>query len=530
MLTPDTPPPEDYYQNNCSSLFNFVLEHDEGLLDENVSGLLRAYSVLSHDGQRLFARLLTRKGPLIRVDSLNYTEIDDISGALQELTGAGFINLNPAAPADQILSLLRKAELVASVGAPRSLSKPAMLEWLVTRYTDRQMQRNMSEHVQWIGVAQPRVWWLVRLLFFGDTAQDWSAFVIRDLGMVSYEPVPMRARRFNTPAELADDLHYRELSRLSKRIDEHPALAGELVDRLGSEVADRFVQSRRERTLLRIGRWYERADAAHDAVNVYRRVSAHPARERIVRTLHRNGEVSDAKHWLQAIYASPFSEEEAQFAERFGKRKAGYQPPVTHLDIGHARADIEQQALELLLEPGEWGAHVENSLVRSLTGLVYWQAIFADVPGAFSNPFQFGPNDLYREDFVDPRLDLIQAIEERFADDQSLSNHLLSLAVDERGVANSLINWQLFDDIPIAQILDAMPVQDIRRLAHFLIRNLHARRAGLPDLFVVHGPKEYEFVEVKGPNDQLQPGQRVWFKHLERLGIPSRILKLRLAA
>jgi len=530
MLTPDTPPPEDYYQNNCLSLFRFVLEQYEALLDEPVAEALHGYEVLSHDAQRLFARLLTRKGPLIRADSLDYQEVRDEAGALRELEDAGFVDLNSSAPADRILNLLRKAELVSLVGAPRKLAKPATVEWLIAHYSDRQLQTRMNELFVWVSVARPRIWWLVRLLFFGDTHQDWSAFVIRDLGMVRYESVPMQARRFKTRSALAEELRYRQLSQLSRRLDEHPGLAAELVDELQADVADRFVQSRRERALLRIGRWYERADAAHEAVEVYQRVGAHPARERIVRTLQRSGNSSDAQRWLLTICAAPYSEEEAQFAERFGKRKAGYQPPVTRIDIEQARTDIEQQALELLLESGEWGVHVENSLVRSLTGLMYWRAIFADVPGAFSNPFQFGPNDLYRDDFYNAREELIQTIEDQLVDDRALSMHLTSLAMEKRGVANSLVNWQLLDQIPIAQILDAMPLDDIRRLGHFLIRNLSARRAGLPDLFIVRGPKDYEFVEVKGPNDQLQPGQRVWFKHFARLGIPARILKLRLAA
>jgi len=401
---------------------------------------------------------------------------------------------------------------------------------LAARYTDRQIWQRAQQQLGWVCVAQPDVWRLVRLLFFGDTAQDWSAFVIRDLGMVKYEQVEMKTNRFESAAALADELLYRRLSALSKRIDEHPGLAAELPAALDRSVDDRFVQSRRDRALLRIGRWFERAGAGGDAVAVYRRVDAHPARERIVRILHRSGDESAAVDWLQTIRDAPFSEEEAQFAERFGKRQAGYQPPVTYVDIEQARTDIEQQALELLLAPGEWGAHVENTLVPSLTGLVYWQAIFADIPGAFTNPFQFGPNDLYRDDFAHSRRDIIRSIEAAFADDRALTQHLIAMAREKAGVANSLVNWPLFEAMPVERILDAMPVDHIRRLSKFLIRNLHNRRAGLPDLIVVHGSKDYEFVEVKGPNDQLQPGQRIWLKHLARLDIPSRVVKLRLVA
>ena len=531
MLTPDRPPPEDYYQNNCRTLFSFVLEHYADLLSAPDIAQLRRYLSLTDDAQRLFARLLTRKGPLIRLDSLNYAEIQDLNAALEQLVATQFICLNAPASGDQILAVARKAEVAAL--SPRRLTKAARKdEWVVhvlSRYTDRQVCQRMLAQFNWLIIRQPRIWQLVRLLYFGDNQQDWSAFVIRDLGMVRYEPWNMRTKRYESPQALQADLYFRRLSHLSRRLEEHPNLADELSACLQIEVSnDRFIQARRERTLLRIGRWHERADQPQAAVAVYGRVSRHPARERIVRVLHRCGDEQAADQWLQRIRDEPLSEEEAQFAERFGKRQAGYQPPVTQIDITEATSDIEQQALDLVLQPGEWGAHVENALLRTMTGLVYWQVIFADVAGAFTNPFQSGPHDLYREEFLQPRLKQLQILEADLQADEDLELHLLTVYKSKRGIANSLVDWQMFTEFSLRDVLDAMPIDDIRRLTQFLIRNLHSRGAGLPDLLVVHGPKHYELIEVKGPGDQLQPGQRVWFKHLARMGIPARVLRLRL--
>jgi hypothetical protein len=318
------------------------------------------------------------------------------------------------------------------------------------------------------------------------------------------------------------------LSDLSYRLDECPGLAAELLTQLGQDTQGRFIESRRAKSLLRIGQWYERRGDVKGAVVAYNNAARHPARERIVRVLHKHGDEDATRVWLDKIRNSPLNEEEAQFGERFGKRQAGYQPPVTTLTIDAPRADIEQQALELLLQPGEWGAHVENSLLRTFTGLIYWQAIFADIQGAFTNPFQTGPNDLYSDDFAFVRADLIDSIERNIADDNALEAHLQERFEHKIGVANSLVDWHMFDEIPLTDFLQAIPKADIRKLCAFLIRNLSQRRAGLPDLLVVHGAQDYEFVEVKGPTDQLQPGQRVWFKHFARLGIPARILKLKL--
>ncbi len=357
MLTPDTPPPEDYYQNNCLTLFNQVKRQ------------LERFLLLSVDAQRLFARLLTRKGPLLRVDALNYVEVADLEGALAELTTTHFIRRQPQAPADRLLNLLRKNELTLAFTPvfPKSLKKADMIDLLCGRYSDLQIYTQLTKFTAWLRIADAQIWWLVRLLYFGDRAQDWSAFVIRDLGMVRYEQFPMGSKRFNHPEDLALDLYYRQLSHLSRRVDEHPGLAQELVATLQERVEERFICARRNRALLRIGQWCERQEAHEVAVRAYAAVEQHPARERIVRVLHKSGRTADAERWLANIKQAPLCDEERQFVQRFGKRQAGYQPPTTYIDIECARTDIEQQALELILAPGEWGLHVENSLVRTLT-------------------------------------------------------------------------------------------------------------------------------------------------------------------
>lgn len=553
MLTPDRPPPEDYYQNNCRTLFGFVVEQYGELLDDEAQAQLRCYRNLSDDAQRLFARLLTRKGPLLRIDSLGYAEIADLAGALTELTQHHFIVRQPAAPADQILALLKKPELLTfadeylggRVPLPKQLKKEQMVCALLSQRTEAQLLHPIRQALDWLKVADTDLWWLVRLLYFGDAVQDWSAFVIRDLGMVRYEPVSMRSKRFTNRADLQLDLQYRRYSQLSRRIDEFPGLAAVLLACMTGEQArrqpltDRFVRARRDRTLVRLGRWHERLAQPQLACQAYASVQLHPARERMVRVLHKHGDTAQAASWLDKIRTQPLSDEEAQFAERFGKRGGGHQPPVTEIEIDHVRSDVEAQGLELYLQQAEhrhadveymWGAHVENSLLRTLTGLLYWEAIFADVPGAFTNPFQFGPNDLYQEDFVSPRRELIHQIEATLQEDDALIEALLQTSERKQGIANSLVSWRLLQHIPLQAFIEAMPAADIRKLCHFMIRHLAERKSGLPDLFVAYAPGCYELVEVKGPADQLQPGQRVWFKHFARLGIPARVLKLKVTA
>ncbi len=534
MLTPDRPPPKDYYQNNCRTLLGFVLDRYAHLLQAHQVHTLQAYLALSDDGQRLFARILTRKGPCIRLDTLDYAEVSDLAGGLKSLSIAKLISINPHGPADVVLNLMRKPELLSLIGNPaglRTMRKAELIEGFLSGRSDQQVLRAVSGSQSWLRVTDEYLWWLVRLLYFGDAQQDWSSFVIRDLGLIEYEAIELSAVLFCDQAMLAEDLHHRYLSEMCSRLDECPALVAELHQRLLVIPSQRYANARRERTLLRLGKWCERANDKNAALSIYANVTKHPARERVIRILHKQGRYLECHIALQQLRQSPAVEEEILFADRFGQRNGGFQPEVWELEIDQASHNIESQALDILYELGEiqCGYHVENSLIRTLTGLLYWPAIFADVPGAFTNPFQAAPNDLYFPDFATTRAMVIANIEESTSNDQSFVEHVQSVATAKLGKANVLVDWPMLDEISLEQILYLVPAAHLRALCGFLIRNLNSRRAGFPDLLVGYVDGGYELIEVKGPNDQLQPGQRIWFSYFARFGIPARVLKLKLA-
>jgi Fanconi-associated nuclease 1 len=53
--------------------------------------------------------------------------------------------------------------------------------------------------------------------------------------------------------------------------------------------------------------------------------------------------------------------------------------------------------------------HAEGSAVRVLFGLLFWDIIFAPVPGAFETPFQSAPLDIAEETFLRARAPAIAA-------------------------------------------------------------------------------------------------------------------------
>ena len=533
MLTPQQPPPEDYYQNNCRTLFDRVAETYADLLPVRLMSRLTGFTDLSGSAQRLFARLLTRQGPAIRCDSLVYAEVQDLRCALTELCERGYISINPALPADQLLQRLRKAELLALASQYQKLRKPELIAGLLARYSDVQLRGMIYRQFEFVNICHVNDWQLVKLLYFGSEQHDWSSFVIRDLGMLRYEPVALQQRQFADAQALQAYLHYQRLSGLTHRLTEFPQLAGELAGLLSPPIDDRWVAQRRARALLRVGHWLERRSKTADptaAIAVYQSVARHPARERMVRILTRCGDDEAAQQHLHNIRQQPWSEQELQFAERFGVRNGGFQPPTDTVCVTELQPSVEQQALDLLLaEQGGWGAHVENRLLRTMTGLLYWPIVFMEVPGAFTNPFQSAPHDLFSDDFVTTRRSAIERHEQQLHDNNKLVDFLNTVVEDKYGVASRLVSWGLLEQVPLQDWLSAMPIDHLRRLCAFYLRNMYHLRSGLPDLLVCYAPARYELVEVKGPNDQLQPAQRIWLNHLQRLDIPSRVLKIKLS-
>ena len=529
LLQPNEAAPDDYYQNNFIEVFDFVLTHHQSLLPTELARALNQFLLADDDAQRLFARLLTRKGPIFFDHTLDYREVSNAHKALDNLADRRLILRCGPVPADGLLSQLKKDDLLTlfSSSGPnqRAAPKDTVKNWILGRYSDSRVCCMVAKYQPWCTVTEPSHWRLVQLLYFGSSGKDWSARIRRDLGHIRYESVELTKSRFPDRDSLLSYLDERELQRRIYRLDEHPKLLPGLITAFNEPPNSPVAMRLRQRNLLRLGKWCERQQAWDDALRVFRNATIPPARERQVRILHKQGELERSQRLLADIAAQPLSATEHIFSQRFGRRGQGFQPPLTTWPIEETPEDVERYVLEALTGQGGWGVHSENTLVKTLTGLMYWEAVFAPELGAFTNPFQMGPHDLMEHEFAAQRSQLLAQIEAQT--DSELTEHLLAISQTKCGIANPLVNWRMLEAIPVQQWLDALPLHWIRQLSHFLIRNLADYRKGFPDLFVVHPDGTPELVEVKGPSDQLQPQQRAWFEVLAKLDIRARVIKLK---
>lgn len=533
-LQPQRAPPAHYYANNLLAVVETVLNRYGDILDETERGFGERIALLSSDGLRLLARLIGRSPALLREDRLNYPEVGDLRAALVELDDRALIERCPSVAAEAILELLTVAELrhlfwdvrtpVANkaerIGHILAVSPARICAWRVRRVC------------RWLALRDGGHLTLYRLLFFGDRQQDLTTFVMRDLGIARFEAVPLckQTRQFPDRATLDRYLDLLcaadQVAALGARpvVDSCGEELAELIGFLWQPLANRLLERRRSRTLNRLGRNLERAGAFDAALTCYRRSALAPARERRMRILHRLGDRAGVDALRTEIQRQPQDVIEADFARRFARRFRRPPVPVSEITLTEESATqpIEEHALCLLTANSGTGWHLENNLPMAVFALAYWQWLFAPLPGAFVNAFQTGPVDLFWPDFFRARQHLCR---DPFGD--ALKPRLRAAICQKANIANRLFNWRRFTPAIGSAIVEAIPETDLRALLSIVREDLPGRRTGFPDLTVLHGDGRYEFVEVKGPGDQLQIHQRLWIQALRQRGLPVRVLRLR---
>ena len=541
-LDPRRPPPAGYYAANLLTVIETVLDrYGDILTDEERDFGLRVMA-LSAQGQRLLARLLGRasaRDGAIREDSLDYAEVEDLSEALAELAACGLVERCPSMPAGAVVGLLTRPEMQRvfwDVDGARNGTKADHLERILAVNPPVFCRWRVRRLVGWLRFAESAFLDLYRLLFFGDRSQDLTTFVLRDLGVHRYEPVNLSRetrqfpdretlRRFLDLAAADDDIRTLfPMRAVDEPLDQavRATAIADLVQRLWGPHDNRMLERRRSRALNRLGRSLEREGDFDEALACYARSTLAPARERRMRILRRLGDGDGVERLRAEVLESPWAALEADFARRFARPFRRRAAPVEDLVLTGSAAGIEVQALAHLVADGGVGWHLENHLPMGVFALAYWSWLFAPLPGAFVNAFQTGPADLYWPDFFKSR----EAICENPLDG-ALKPRLEATARAKAGIANRLFSWHRYTP-EVAQAVTAnIPEPDLRALVEIVREDLAGSRSGFPDLTVIYGPGRYEFVEVKGPGDQLQIHQRLWIEALERRGLPVRVLRYR---
>ncbi|CAH0163605.1 Fanconi-associated nuclease 1 homolog [Pseudomonas sp. Bi123] len=527
-----------YYLNNFMQVLDWLEHRYADVLSIEEQDFIRDFNRLPRESQALLVRLVMRKGVHFRVGKLSYVEIGDIASAAKPLLALGWIDEQLPLPVEEVFEVLLKAEILQCFGDAIDQPKGKKSDWLPA--LSEQFPEEQS-FAQWCPALDDRLFSLtvmglcdrLRLMFFGNLYQDWSEFVLADLGIYTYEKVEFCAEsRGLRSREDVDACLFLHSCQQHFEAGEKVAVVVEQINRL--ELANPWLQRRRAKLLFQIAQHCERMADFSTALGLYRDCAYPGARLRLIRVLERCGEFQLAMDLASHAEQTPESATEHQHLLRVLprlRRKLGGPPikrpaprPMQRLDLQLPRHDpalsVEYYVQEHLADESAPVHYVENSLINSLFGLLCWPAIFAPLPGAFFHPFQRGPVDLHNEDFHARRADLFQACLAEL-DDGRYAQTIRERYSAKWGVQSPFVFWGALSEELLEQALDCLPAEHLKHWFNRLLLDIKANRAGMPDLIQFWPQhKTYRMIEVKGPGDRLQDNQLRWLEFCHEHQMP----------
>lgn len=211
-----------YYLLNFERALAWLAARYDDLLDDEEHAFLDTFATLPQASRALLVRMLMRNGTLFRASRLVYDEIGCPLQAALPMTSHRWIDTEPALSLDDLFALSTRAQLlemfadaIARIPGAKALRKPDLLETLRAFYQTESGDAQACTSrplAAWHGATTDRVLHVaiaplcdrLRLMFFGNLHQDWSEFVLADLGVFQYEKVAFgpSSRAFQQRADI----------------------------------------------------------------------------------------------------------------------------------------------------------------------------------------------------------------------------------------------------------------------------------------------------------------------------------------
>lgn len=201
---------------------------------------------------------------------------------------------------------------------------------------------------------------------------------------------------------------------------------------------------------------------------------------------------------------------------------------------------IEQFALEFYSQIGYKGKWTENFYWWGIMSLLFWDVIYARLPGVFSSrtPFpsqmQDIPHDFFSSDFYGRRKHLIAQRMAQLTEPSLLGLRKPNIESELRyafrryhGLPGRPATWtEQFTEDDIAVVARALTGKQLMMIMHRLLENFGRNRTGMPDLFIVRSDTPL-LVEVKSARERLKSDQIAWLTYLHsEVGLPVEICRV----
>lgn len=529
-----------YYLENFQQVLDWIHSRYDDLLIADERAWITQFSALPQNARALLVRFVMRKGDLFRSGKLVYEEIGCPHEAARILISHGWVEDDPKLDADALHGLLNKAELLELLkphGATAGSRKTDLLDLLRAAHPEpvqfSRVRPAAGERIYRLAGTVTGLCNRLRLMFFGNPYQDWTEFVLADLGIYQYEKVPIddSSRAFRSREDVDAYLH---LHALRERFDAGEPAEAILFELNASPQAADWIASRRAKFLFHIGQHHEKTGEPLKALSLYAACAYPGARLRRIRIHEKSRDHAAAFALAKTACEAPENDAELQQLERILPRlcrKLGMpQAPRT------AVASIEEWTLALPFPEQHYSVelevcrhlssdqapvyYVENALINSLFGLLFWDAIFHPLAGAFFHPFHTGPADLHGADFYSRRQAQFDACF-RELDSEAYKATILRRLHEKSGIQTPFVFWGALDESVLGLALDCIPADHLRHWFMRILRDIRENRSGFPDL-IQFWPQErrYRMIEVKAPGDRLQDNQLRMLDFAYRHGMP----------
>jgi hypothetical protein len=526
-----------YYLQNFTTVLEWVVCYHHDLLTAMERVRLQNWHQLSEPARALLVRMIMRKGELFWRRQLNYAELGDPAPYFDELIQHGWVLNDPPITVSTLGQLLTVKALRVHFSScqpfPSAGSKGVLIDSLKRHYND---QLRPASHWcpdmpdELIALCDADLFVRIRLMFFGTLGQDWSSFVVAELGHRRFETVPLspQSRAFNERAEV--DL-WLTMDRVREALENDPQQCDLHAEQIpASTLPTPWLEHRRARLLFEAGRAAERFEKPELAMQLYQE-STHrealirrfrvmertmPAAETLA-TLHTHRQHKD----LMNTQLTALSRIEKRLAKQCGLPiKPQARQPIKTLELHLPyHQSVEQAVADHLATPDAPVFHLENSLFNGLLALLCWPAFYAPLPGAFFHPFQAGPRDLIHENFVSRRHGLFEACLAQLGT-REWTHTVRQRFHEKRGLASPLVDWQRLTEEVLELALACIPATTIEAACRRILADIAVHRAGQPDLVQFYREQaSFRLIEVKGPGDRLQDHQREWQHFWTQQGI-----------
>ncbi|MBC3911346.1 VRR-NUC domain-containing protein [Undibacterium umbellatum] len=524
-----------YYLENFQAVLDWVGGRYADLLADDEEAFIAQFGSLPQASRALFVRMVMRKGCVFRASKLVYGEIGDTWAAMKALVDVGWVQADPVVDIAGLFDLLQKPELalvLAMTPAEKKLPKAEQLGLFGLRNTgSRAFSAWCSGAVSAVDdvayqVLNKDLCDRLRLLFFGNLYQDWSEFVLSDLGIFQYEKVEFSAasRGFGKRADIDAYLALHACREAFHGEQPVPEVLAQLAATGLHALDNAWLASRRNRLLYQIGEHLEKQKDWALAQQVYAGCTYPGARLRAIRVLEKSEQTQAAYDLLTLAQQAPESEAEHQQMLRIAPRlsrklglakaaKATSKPPTElalRLPLPQEDYVVEYVVRDHLHSDDAPVFYVENALINSLFGLLCWPVIFKAIPGAFFHPFQRGPADLLSVDFQARRADDFAACFAQL-DTGAYRQTIRQTYAAKSSLQSPFVFWSALSEDLLEMALACIPAQHLKHSFERILLDIRANRNGFPDL-IQFWPQErrYQMIEVKGPGDKLQDNQKRW--------------------